>query len=170
MKYQSEEDKCYGVAGMAIGLSIWNGEDMIYEIDIDNETEGYITFTPEYYYQGNASLATVNTWNTTLKHYQMTVGMLIANLFCRHIRAKKNLRYVAAKNAIFDIVCEVGKRTCQLEDDEINKLFQETFSYLEEVFDNSSVQAIIHSMAKRLLADRRLGNSEIKQLLGMLEA
>lgn len=169
MKYQSEEDKCYGVAGMAIGLSIWNGEDMVYEIDIDNETDGYITFTPEYYYQGNASLATVNTWNTTLKHYQMTVGMLIANLFCRHILAKKTLRYVAVKNAIFDIVCEEGKRTCQLEDDEINKLFQETFSYLEEVFDNSSVQAIIHSMAKRLLADRRLGNSEIKQLLGMLE-
>lgn len=46
MKYNDEEDKCYGIAGMAIGISIWNGEDLLYQIDIDDEEHGYISFTP----------------------------------------------------------------------------------------------------------------------------
>ena len=48
MKYNDEEDKCYGIAGMAIGISIWNGEDLLYQIDIDDDEHGYISFTPDY--------------------------------------------------------------------------------------------------------------------------
>lgn len=29
MKYRNEGDKCYGITGMAIGITIWNGEDML---------------------------------------------------------------------------------------------------------------------------------------------
>ena len=35
MKYKDEEDKCYGIAGMAIGIAVCNGEDMLYRLDID---------------------------------------------------------------------------------------------------------------------------------------
>ena len=34
MKYRNEEDKCYGITGMAIGITIWNGEDMLYKLDL----------------------------------------------------------------------------------------------------------------------------------------
>lgn len=169
MKYKSEEDRCYGVAGMAIGLSIWNGEDMVYAVDIDDDANGYITFTPEYYYTGHPTLATVDTWNTTLKHYQMTVGMLLANLFCRCIKERKQLGYEEARSRILESVREEGRSICQLEDDEINKLFQDTFSYLEQVFSNSSVLDILHTLAARLQTDRRLDNSDIKALLGVLD-
>lgn len=84
MKYNDEEDKCYGIAGMAIGISIWNGEDLLYQIDIDDDEHGYISFTPDYYFSGNPAVSPVESWHATLKHYQMTVGMLIANLFCRN--------------------------------------------------------------------------------------
>lgn len=89
MKYNDEEDKCYGIAGMAIGISIWNGEDLLYQIDIDDEEHGYISFTPDYYFSGNPAVSPVESWHATLKHYQMTVGMLIANLFCRNLPAGK---------------------------------------------------------------------------------
>ena len=79
MKYNDEEDKCYGIAGMAIGISIWNGEDLLYQIDIDDDEHGYISFTPDYYFSGNPAVSPVESWHATLKHYQMTVGMLIAN-------------------------------------------------------------------------------------------
>ena len=35
MKYRNEEDKCYGITGMAIGITIWNGEDMLYKLDLE---------------------------------------------------------------------------------------------------------------------------------------
>ena len=32
MKYRNEEDKCYGVAGMAIGLSVFDADDLMTEV------------------------------------------------------------------------------------------------------------------------------------------
>lgn len=168
MKYNDEEDKCYGIAGMAIGISIWNGEDMLYQIDLDDEANGYIAFTPEYYFSGNPAVSPVESWHATLKHYQMTVGMLIANLLSRQLPSGKPVRFADAKKALFDTVAEEGRKACQLEDDEIRKMFQETFSYLEQVFRNPSVRTIAREFVGRLKADRCLSNYDIKQLLGML--
>lgn len=168
MKYSDEDDKCYGVTGMAIGISIWNGEDMLYKIDIDDEDNGYILFTPDYYFRGNPAISPVESWHHTLKHYQMTVGMLIANLMCRSLK-KGGMDFGKAKKTLFDMVAEEGRSACQLEDDEIRRMFQDTFSYLEQVFHNRSVRAIAHEFAKRLKESRSLSNYEIKELLGMIE-
>ncbi len=168
MKYNDEDDKCLGIAGMAIGISIWNGEELLYQIDLDNEDGDYISFTPDFYFNGNPAMSPVDSWHATLKHYQMTVGMLIANLMSRSLPSNKPFRFSDAKRAIFDEVAEEGKRSCQLEDDEIRQLFQETFSYLEQVFSNHSVRTIAHTFANRLKDSRRLTNYEVKELLGML--
>lgn len=168
MKYNDEEDKCYGIAGMAIGISIWNGEDLLYQIDLDDEEHGYVAFTPDYYFTGNPALSPVESWHSTLRHYQMTVGMLIANLFSRRLRSGKPISYADAKKAIFDTVAEEGRRVCQLEDDEIRKMFQDTFNYLEQVFRNTSVRSIAREFVQRLKENRRLTNYEVKQLLGMI--
>lgn len=85
MKYKDEEDKCYGIAGMTIGIAVCNGEDMLYRLDIDDETNGYITFTSDYYYSGNPALPAKESWELTLKHFQMTIGMLMANMMCRSL-------------------------------------------------------------------------------------
>ena len=168
MKYNDEDDKCLGIAGMAIGISIWNGEELLYQIDLDDEDGGYISFTPDYYFSGNPALSPVDSWHATLKHYQMTVGMLIANLMSRSLSTKSPFRYADAKKAIFAEVAEEGKRSCQLEDDEIRQLFQETYGYLEQVFSNQSVRTIAQTFATRLKDSRRLTNYEVKELLGML--
>ncbi len=168
MKYNDEDDKCLGIAGMAIGISIWNGEELLYQIDLDDEDGGYISFTPDYYFSGNPALSPVDSWHATLKHYQMTVGMLIANLMSRSLSSKSPVRYADAKKAIFAEVAEEGKRSCQLEDDEIRQLFQETYGYLEQVFSNQSVRTIAQTFATRLKDSRRLTNYEVKELLGML--
>lgn len=56
MKYRNEEDKCYGITGMAIGITIWNGEDMLYKLDLDNEASQYVQFTSDYYFSGNPGI------------------------------------------------------------------------------------------------------------------
>lgn len=168
MKYRDENDKCYGITGMAIGLSIWNGEDMLYRIDIDDEENGYITFTPEYYFHGNPAISAVESWHYTLKRYQMTIGMLIANMMCRSI-ASGDIDYAKAKKTVFKTIAEEGKRTCQLEEDEIRRLFQDTYTYLEQVFRNRSVCDIARRFAGQLKENRSLDNFEVKQLLGMLQ-
>lgn len=168
MKYKDEEDKCYGIAGMAIGIAVCNGEDMLYRLDIDDETNGYITFTSDYYYSGNPALPAKESWELTLKHFQMTIGMLMANMMCRSLH-KKRLTFHDAKKSLFKTVEEEGKRVCQLEEDEISRLFEDTFNYMERVFDDGSVRTMAKGLATKLHELRTLTNPEIKEILGMIK-
>ena len=53
MRYRSEEDKCYGVAGMAIGLSVFDAEDLLSEVNIDADGVDCVQFVPDFYYTGS---------------------------------------------------------------------------------------------------------------------
>ena len=168
MKYRNEEDKCYGITGMAIGITIWNGEDMLYKLDLDNEASQYVQFTSDYYFSGNPGIPAKESWHYTLKHYQMTVGMLIGNMMCRSLK-KNDINYSKVKKAPYKSIAEEGKRTCQLEEDEIKTMFDDTYRYLEQVFSNRSVRDIANDFAKKLQERRTLFNYEVKALLGMLQ-
>lgn len=126
IKYKDEKDKCYGIAGMAIGISIWNGENLLYKIDLDDEANDYITFTSDFYFSGNPALPPVESWHQTLKRYQMTIGMLIANMMCRAFPTG-GLKYQDVEDAIFETVAEEGRHSCQLDDDEIKTFSRRLF-------------------------------------------
>ena len=168
IKYKDEKDKCYGIAGMAIGISIWNGENLLYKIDLDDEANDYITFTSDFYFSGNPALPPVESWHQTLKRYQMTIGMLIANMMCRAFPTG-GLKYQDVENAIFETVAEEGRHSYQLDDDEIKNLFFYFYSYMERAFRNQSVREIARQFAAKLQECRSLTNYEVKELLGMLE-
>lgn len=167
MKYNDEEDKCYGIAGMTIGITVWSNEDMVYKLDIDDEENGYMLLTSDYYNQ-NPELSVRQSWEAMQKQFQMTAGMLIANMMCRAIKAGSH-SYVDIKNALFPTISEVGKTECQLDDDEISDLFEETYSYMNRVFRNGDVRSLAATLAKELQQKRILSNSEIKELLGIIE-
>lgn len=169
MKYKDEKDKCYGIAGMVIGMAVCKGEELLYGLDIDDEENGYITFTSDYYYSGNPALPAKESWELTLRHYQMTVGMLVANMMCRSI-PEKHLTFHDVKKSLFKTVAEEGKRVCQLDDDEIARMFEDTFGYMERVFCDSSVRTMADSLASKLQELRKLTNPEIRELLGMLNS
>ena len=48
LKYTDDQDKCYGVTGMAVSLVVWDADDMLARIDIDSDDN--IEFVPEYYF------------------------------------------------------------------------------------------------------------------------
>lgn len=98
----------------------------------------------------------------------MTVGMLIGNMMCRSLK-KNDINYSKVKKALYKSIAEEGKRTCQLEEDEIKTMFDDTYRYLEQVFSNRSVRDIANDFAKKLQERRTLFNYEVKALLGMLQ-
>ncbi len=167
MKYRNEEDKCYGIAGMAIGLTIWNGENLIYKVNLDDEAGDYLQFTSDYYFSGNPAISAKASWNSTMNHFQMTVGMMIANLMCR--AKSRGYSYIDIKNDIFDIISKEGKEACSLDDDEVANLYDSVYSHMSRVFRNPAVKEIADSFAARLKDRRCLSNYDVKEILGMLD-
>ena len=98
----------------------------------------------------------------------MTIAMLIANMLCRSAD-KKRLTFHDVKQSLFKTVSEEGKRVCQLEEDEISRLFEDTFNYMHRVFSDKSICTMADGLVAKLKEVRSLTNLEIKELLGMIK-
>lgn len=49
-KYKDETDRSYGATGMAIGLLIFDGEDMLASIDLDASCDDeMVAMSPDFY-------------------------------------------------------------------------------------------------------------------------
>ena len=83
LQYIDENDKCYGITGMAIGVTIFDADEIVSAISLDSESGESIEFSPEYYFNGNPRLSAKVSWNHILKHFEVSMGMLLGNVLCR---------------------------------------------------------------------------------------
>lgn len=167
MDYRDEIDKCYGIAGMAIGGAVWGGEDLICKLDLDDEESGYITFAPAFYFS-HPTFSAKAAWQYKLKNYRLMVAMLISNMLCRS-KHGHSFSYAQIQKKLYSNVEKEGKSECQLEGDEIRLLFDRVYRKLDDVFDSREVIGIADELVSHLKEKRSLTNSEIRELLGMIE-
>lgn len=57
LRYINEDEKCYGITGMAIGMVVWNAEDVLASVSLDAPVDEVVEFTNEYYFNGNPRLS-----------------------------------------------------------------------------------------------------------------
>ena len=130
LKYTDESDKCYGITGMAIGLVIWNAEDIMAAINLDAGPADVFEFVPEYYFCGNPRISAKNSWSHVLKHYQATMGMLIGNILCRSYVLHGTHPSKETRAKLLVCLDEEGRSSCALESDEVERVFNRSYAYL----------------------------------------
>ena len=168
MKYRDELDKSYGIAGMALGLSVFDAADLFTSITLDGNSEGAIKFTPEFFFAGNPRLSPRGAWQYILGHYRISVGLAVANALCRRMvldneRADKQLR-----DQLFDAACADGKDYCQLERDEVQPIFDEAFDNMLRLFADSHVRKAMDTFADALQQRRTLSHIDVTDILQQL--
>ncbi len=169
MKYRDEIDKCYGVAGMALGLSLFNADDKFTGITIDGE-DGFdcINFTPEYYLFYNPSLPAKTAWRNMLNNFHLSMALTMADGICRHVVGDhKEIDHIL-RHKLYKLSCEEGKALCQLEADEIDDVFNEYFSYLSQVFSNKTVRRVVKTIRDELINSRSIDRLDLLDMLAPL--
>jgi len=168
MKYRNEQDKSYGVAGMALGLSILDAQDLFTAINIDADPTECISFTAEYYFSGNPRLSARASWQYILQHFELSVRLAIANVLCRTLVGDYQLDEAQLRQHLLDAACDDGKEYCQLERDEVQPIFDKAYDYMRRVFGNSRVRDAIKQFVTLLQQRRTLSRSEVTDLLQQL--
>lgn len=168
LKYTDDNDRSYGATGMAIGLMVFDGEDMLASISIDGDPNDMVAMTPEFYFAGNPGVSAKTAWNQMLKNYNLGIGMLMANLLCRHLVNGRRQLPDTLRDFLHDLAREEGREACSLEDDEIDRLFDKNFSYLNRVFTHRGVQSVAHDFAATLLSRRTLSRLDVLEQLSAL--
>jgi hypothetical protein len=167
LQYKDEEDRAYGLAGMAISLAALDAIDNVTSVSID--TEGpMVTFSEEFYFSGSPTVSPKVTWNTMLHNLYVASSMVIANLMARSLtRNGKEIPTDVQKEVRQEIARE-GKDLCQLEEDEIEQLYRKTQNHMRQIFANRMLRPAIGQFAKKITERRTLSAHDILEELESL--
>lgn len=167
LKYTDEKDKCYGLVGTAVGMLVYECDDHLLGLSLDEtDADESVRLVAEHYFAGNPQMSAKIVWNNLLSQYQMMVAMTVSNYLCR---ALVN-RHVASvdpfeKNLLRQIIVEEGHDSCQLDDDEIDAMFNKGYVHMHRIFSHSGVQNVIHNFASNLMQMRSMDHDEIENQL-----
>ena len=160
LAYTNEDDKAYGLAGMAISLAALDAIDRVASVTLD--TNGpMVTFSHQYYFSGSPSISPKTTWDNLLHNFYITSAMVLSNVMARSmVRLKEDVPAELLKQ-IHDEMVEEGRETCSLEEDEIDTLYDKTRTYMGRIFRNPRLHPAINDFAHLLSRRRSLSGSEI---------
>ncbi len=168
MKYRDELDKSYGVAGMALGLSVFEAADLFTSITLDGDGPGAIEFTPEFFFAGNPRLSPRGSWQYMLGHFRISVGLAVANALCRRMVLDNDKADQQLRDQLLNAACDDGRDYCQLERDEVQPIFDEAFENMSRLFADSRVRKAMDSFADALQQRRTLSHIDVVDILQQL--
>jgi hypothetical protein len=168
MKYRDELDKSYGVAGMALGLSVFDAADLFTSITLDGDGPGAIEFTPEFFFAGNPRLSPRGSWQYMLGHFRISVGLAVANALCRRMVLDNDTADQQLRDQLLNAACDDGRDYCQLERDEVQPIFDEAFENMSRLFADSRVRKAMDSFADALQQRRTLSHIDVVDILQQL--
>lgn len=168
LRYSDDTDRAYGAAGMAIGLVVYDGDDILYSIDLDAESADILSLSPDFYFAGNPGVSAKSAWNQLVKNFNLGIAMLISNVMCRHIIHAGQHVPDSLVVELKSLAHDEGAGACALDADEVDRLFDKSYNYLSRVFSHRGVQAVAHDFASTLASRRRLSRLEILEQLQAL--
>ncbi len=169
LKYIDEEDKIYGLTGMAIAIVVWDEAEAIDSINVDGNVEDSVLFASDYVYAAPAGVSVKKVWEHNFLHYRLCMRLLLANVVCRHYMRNGSTPIKSSLEKLMrDILREEGVRQCALEADEIESVFAKNYDTVHRVFRHNGVQQVARDFAATLRECRTMSAGEIIDNLSRL--
>lgn len=168
LTYRNETDRCYGAAGMAIAIVVFDSEEMLAGVDIDAEPNNIIDLDQEFFFAGNPGLSAKSAWTRILSNFNISMAMTIANAMCRSVILDRKPLSFQAKQLLRDHVLEEGAASCSLEEEETSRLFDKNYTYLTRVFNHQGVRSVADDFVTTLRDRRRMSRMEVVEALRAL--
>ncbi|MDD2961203.1 MAG: hypothetical protein PHR45_03855 [Muribaculaceae bacterium] len=168
MKYSDEKDKCYGVVGMAIGLNVWDAEDLFSSITIDADGYDCIDFTHEYYFTGTPTISPKASWQHQLKIYKIMMGITISNVMCRCMVGDGKQLNRGDKEELLSIFIEQGDEEYSLSKEECVAIFDKSYNYLLKLYSHYQVKSMVKEFVDKLAQKRKMSSCEVQEAIALL--
>ncbi|MDE6238304.1 MAG: hypothetical protein K2M13_09235 [Muribaculaceae bacterium] len=168
LTYLNEDDKAYGLAGMAISLAALDAIDFVADISLDNEGP-MVNFSHQYYFPASPAVSVKTNWNNLLHNFYITSAMVLSNVMARSLVRLHTPVPQDILDEIYAEIAEEGRETCSLEDDEIKSIYNRTNTYMKRIFNNPRVIPAIDEFAHTISRRRTLSGNEILDELRLLQ-
>lgn len=167
LEYLNEDDKAYGLAGMAVSLAALDAIDRIVGVSLDAEGP-MVTFSNEFYFSTSPAISPKVTWNNLLQNLYLTSAMVMSNVMSRSLVRMKRDVPKELMDSIHKEIAEEAKDICSLDEDEIDNIFDRTRMQMGRIFRNPRLHPAIDDFARTLSLKRTLSGNEIVDELRQL--
>ena len=140
LTYLNEDDRAYGLAGMAISLAALDAIDRVISVSLDAKGP-MVKFTGGYFY--------------------ITSAMVVSNVMARSMVRRETDVPAEVLDRIHAEMLADGADICSLEPDEVDSLYRKTTGGMRRIFANPRLQQPIAEFARTLSRRRTLSGSEI---------
>ena len=167
LAYSNEDDRAYGLAGMAISIASLDALDRITEIFLDAEGP-MVNFSNAYYFSSAPSVSPKVVWHNLMSNFQLTTSLVVGNVMARSlVRLGRE-----AEEDIFEevrrLVRDEGREVCSLDDEEADELFDRVMRHSRRLFHNPRLHPAVKQLAGVISRRRRLNVLELAEELQLL--
>lgn len=167
MQYTDNNDKCLGLAAMAVSLMVWDAEPLLVAIDADAPAEQAMRLSSEFYICPVASAKAV--WQHNLRRVQLTSAMLVANIACRSFVGRhKSSIDPESLSMMRSIIEDEADTLCQLTALEADQILNKSLTYGRRLFTHPQVAQITVDLADTLSERRMLQSTDVFAILAPL--
>lgn len=169
LTYSNEDDRAYGLAGMAISLAALDAMDRVSSVSLDADGP-MVTFAHNYYYNSSPSISPKSVWNHLLNNFYITTAMVVGNVMARSVvRMHETDAPEPVMKQLRKAIADEGRETCELDDDEIDALYSKTLFNARRIFCNPRLHPAIDEFARVLSRRRSLSGMELIDELHLLQ-
>ena len=167
LAYQNEDDRAYGLAGMAVSLAALDALDRVASVSLDADGP-MVSFSHDFYFSGSPSISPKATWNNLVKNFYITSSMVISNLMARTLVRTDSSVPAELLEKIHEAMRLEGEETCALEKDEVESIFRRSTTGMHRIFANRRTHPAIGELARTIALRRSLSGTEIYDELRQL--
>lgn len=167
LAYANEDDRAYGLAGMAISMASLDALDRITEIYLDAEGP-MVNFSREYYYSFSPAASPKAVWTNLLTNFQLTTSLVLGNIMARSL-VRLGLE---ADDDVFaeirSLVRSEGEDVCSLDEEEADEIFDKMMRHTRRLFHNPRLHPAVKQLAGVIARRRRLSVLDLAEELELL--
>lgn len=167
LQYSNEDDRAYGLAGMAITMASLDALDRITEVFLDAEGP-MVTFANNYYFSAAPSVSPKVVWENLMTNFQLTTSLVLSNVMARSLVRLGEDAGDDVYDEVRSLVREEGRDICSLDDEESDLVFEKMLRHSRRLFHNPRLHPAVKQLAGVISRRRRLSVIDLAEELELL--
>lgn len=167
LTYRSEEDRSYGLAGMAIALAGLDAINTVVRVSLD-EDGPMVLFSNEFFWGTSQGASPKAHWHSLMRNFRITTSLVLANVLSRCLIREKGADPTQMLQALYPVIEEEGKEVCELEPDEVKRFYENVLMDSHRTFANPRLHPYVDRLVQVISTRRTLSGREIAEELHAL--
>lgn len=167
IKYIDDNDRSYGLTGMAISMVVLDNGEKLVDINIDRSPEP-LGLSHDFFFSGHQHFSARRVWSEIAENFHLAIAMAMGNLLSRKMILKRDIFDETDERDLYNLAVREGADICGLDSDEVEKIWNKDYNYLRRVFAHPTIQKVAKELADEICRRRFISRQEINDILSQL--